>query len=256
MVATKPSPTDKLSPDSKGILVFLRISQLQCTSKWFLEKRSTTMSSRLLLNKGAHRYLSKTPSRAAHNKPAVVGIVRETYGNWERRVPLVPDHVKELTQGGFKVIVQPSTRRIFPDTDYKAAGAEINEDLSGATVILGVKQVPVANLIEDKSYIFFSHTIKAQQENMDLLDNIISKNITLFDYECIINPKDGKRMVAFGQFAGIVGMVIAVMCLFPFRHSFQPNNVLLNRLICSKGLVKDYLQMVSPPLSCCRLRAI
>lgn len=105
------------------------------------------------------------------------------------------------------MVVQPSSRRIFSDAEYLAAGAEINEDLSAASVVLGVKQVPVSNLLNDRAYMFFSHTIKAQEENMDLLDKCIEKNITLFDYECIVNPKDGKRMVAFGQFAGIVGMV-------------------------------------------------
>ena len=39
----------------------------------------------------------------------------------------------------------------------------------------GVKQVPIEHLLEDKTYIFFSHTIKAQPENMPLLDAMLQK---------------------------------------------------------------------------------
>ena len=53
---------------------------------------------------------------------------------------------------------------------------------------------------------FFSHTIKGQPENMSLLQSLLSSNIRLFDYECIKRP-DGKRLVAFGKFAGIAGMI-------------------------------------------------
>jgi len=134
-------------------------------------------------------------------------MARETYGNWERRAPLIPDHVRELTENGYKVIVQPSNRRVFPDSQYRAAGAEVRNDLSDASVILGVKQVPVPNLMENQTYMFFSHTMKAQEQNMPLLDACIAKNVTLFDYECILNPDNAKRMVGFGEYAGIVGLV-------------------------------------------------
>jgi alpha-aminoadipic semialdehyde synthase len=137
---------------------------------------------------------------AAH----VVGVVRETYGMWERRAPLSPSHVERLVSGGWRVQVQPSSRRIYPDATYAAAGAEMTEDLQESTVVLGVKQVPIENLLPNRAYMFFSHTIKAQLENMALLDACIEKNIRLYDYECI--AKDGKRLVAFGQYAGIVGM--------------------------------------------------
>ena len=90
-----------------------------------------------------------------------------------------------------------------------AAGAEIKEDLSESCVVLGVKQVPIDALLSDRSYIFFSHTIKAQPENMPLLRACLDKNIRLFDYECIREggSPDKPRTVAFGMYAGIVGMV-------------------------------------------------
>jgi alpha-aminoadipic semialdehyde synthase len=58
---------------------------------------------------------------------------------------------------------------------YAAAGAVIQEDISEASVIFGVKQVPVDILIPSKTYCLFSHTIKAQEANMPLLDAILEK---------------------------------------------------------------------------------
>lgn len=54
-------------------------------------------------------------------------------------------------------------------------GAIIEEDMSEASLIIGVKVVPIDSLMRDKTYAFFSHTIKAQQDNMPLLDAILDK---------------------------------------------------------------------------------
>ena len=119
------------------------------------------------------------------------------------------------------IFVQPS-QRIFPDSQYEKAGAIITEDMSSADILLGVKRVADENnLIPDKSYMFFSHVIKGQQENMGLLQAILDKKIQLFDYEAIAedvkDPVTGevkkKRLVAFGKFAGIAGMIDTLQCL-------------------------------------------
>ena len=90
-----------------------------------------------------------------------VAIRREDKNHWERRVPLTPDHVERLVKDvGAKVYVQPSSKRVFPDSKYESAGAVLQEDLSPADIILGVKEVPVNSLIPDKTYLFFSHTHK------------------------------------------------------------------------------------------------
>ena len=114
-----------------------------------------------------------------------VGLLRESYSKWERRAPLCPSHVRELVNDGISVVVQPSKSRVFSDKEFEDAGACIRNDLSECSVILGVKQVPVADLLPDKTYMFFSHTIKGQQENMPLLDECLQKNVRLVDYECI-----------------------------------------------------------------------
>ncbi|KAG6453059.1 alpha-aminoadipic semialdehyde synthase, mitochondrial [Manduca sexta] len=136
----------------------------------------------------------------------VIAIRREDQSVWERRAPFAPSNVNRLVRQGVKVIVQPSNRRAYPMQSYISAGAIIQEDISEASVIFGVKQVPIDLLIPNKTYCFFSHTIKAQEANMPLLDAILAKNIRLIDYEKLMD-QSGNRVVAFGKYAGVAGMV-------------------------------------------------
>lgn len=139
-----------------------------------------------------------------------IGVVREAYSKWERRTPLTPSHVAQLVEKGIKVVVQPSSKRVYMDQQYTKAGATVSDDLSGCSVILGVKQVAEEELLPDRTYVFFSHVIKGQLENMPLLDTILRKNIRLIDYECVTEGGrrgGGPRLIAFGQFAGNAGMV-------------------------------------------------
>ena len=107
-------------------------------------------------------------------------------------------------------MVQSSPSRCYTDEEFIEAGAIIEEDLSSCDVIFGVKEVPITSLIDNKTYFFFSHTIKAQEYNMPLLDAMLEKNIRMIDYECIREQvkKEGDvppRLVAFGRYAGIAG---------------------------------------------------
>ncbi|KAL4226643.1 hypothetical protein ACF0H5_014624 [Mactra antiquata] len=142
---------------------------------------------------------------ASTDRPTIA-IRRETINVWERRAPLAPSHVERLVKKGVKVIVQPSNRRAYSMQEYTEKGAIIQEDLSEASVVAGVKQVPIDLLMPDKTFCFFSHVIKAQKDNMPLLDAILEKNVRLIDYEKMVDPS-GQRVVAFGKYAGVVGMV-------------------------------------------------
>lgn len=118
--------------------------------------------------------LSKIPSSF---RP-VVGIKRETVNLWEQRSPLIPTNVKKLVQQGIRVLVQPSDRRCFTATEFEQVGAEMREDLSEATLILGVKrpnELRPQDLLPEKTYCFFTHTIKAQPDNMPLLDVLLER---------------------------------------------------------------------------------
>ncbi len=135
-----------------------------------------------------------------------LGIVKEAKNKWEGRVPLNPQAVQKLIQKGFEVIVQPSEIRIYKDEEYIAVGAKLSSDLSECDFIIGVKEIPIDDLIPEKPHIFFSHTIKGQDYNMPLLQKILDDKITLFDYEKV-EDNAHRRLVFFGKFAGYAGMV-------------------------------------------------
>ena len=135
-----------------------------------------------------------------------LGIRIETKNIWERRVPLNPTAVQKLTNKGFGVVIQPSENRKYKDDEYKTVGAQISNDLTECDFIIGVKEIPMKDLIPGKPHLFFSHTIKGQDYNMPLLQKILDDKITLLDYEKIEDEKN-RRLVFFGKFAGDAGMI-------------------------------------------------
>ncbi|MCP4155300.1 MAG: hypothetical protein GY757_46670 [bacterium] len=137
----------------------------------------------------------------------IIGIRREDKNKWERRVPLIPGDVKELKEKhGIKTIIQPSKIRIFSDEEYEKAGATVSEDMSAAQVILAVKEIPTDLFEEGKTYMFFSHTIKGQDYNMDMLRLLKKMKCNLIDYERVVDDKN-RRLIFFGKYAGLAGMI-------------------------------------------------
>ncbi|RMH73939.1 MAG: hypothetical protein D6675_01260 [Gemmatimonadetes bacterium] len=138
---------------------------------------------------------------------AMIGIRREDKNQWERRVPLVPAHVKSLIEEDeIEVWVQPSSIRVFTDDEYRAVGAKVHEDLSLCPVIFAVKEIPMYMFEPHKTYVFFSHTIKGQDYNMPMLKKMMSLKCNLIDYEKITDDQ-GRRLIFFGKYAGLAGMV-------------------------------------------------
>ncbi len=139
-------------------------------------------------------------------KSISIGIIKEGKVPIDRRVPLTPHQVKEIldTHDNIEIRCQRSDIRCFDDSDYKAAGAKLVDDVSDCDIILGVKEVPVEMLSSGKTHFFFSHTIKMQEYNRGLLQEILKKKIRLIDWECLTN-KNNQRLIAFGRYAGIVG---------------------------------------------------
>ncbi len=135
-----------------------------------------------------------------------IGLIREGKIPADNRVALTPAHCKWIHKNRpeIKVIVQQCNTRCFTDREYEMAGVEVKANVDECDILMGIKEVPVDMLIPGKKYLFFSHTKKLQPYNQKLLKAIIEKNITLIDYECLEHD-DGKRIIGFGFFAGIVG---------------------------------------------------
>jgi len=135
-----------------------------------------------------------------------IGLIREGKNPPDKRVPFTPLQVEEIEQRfpNVKVVCQQSPVRCFQAEEYSEYGNEVIEDMSGCDILMGIKEVPVAELIAGKTYLFFSHTIKKQPYNRKLLKEVLKKNIRLIDYEAL-KDNQGNRLVAFGRYAGIVG---------------------------------------------------
>ncbi|MFN4082004.1 MAG: NAD(P)-dependent oxidoreductase [Bacteroidia bacterium] len=141
-----------------------------------------------------------------------IAIIKETKQPADVRTPLTPEQCVEIKKRfpGINVIVESCPTRCFTDLQYTDAGIEVTNDISRADILLGVKEVEINALIPEKIYLFFSHTIKKQPHNRNLLRAILSKNITMIDYETLLWDS-GNRIIGFGRFAGIVGTHYALM---------------------------------------------
>jgi len=148
----------------------------------------------------------------------MLGIRREDKNKWERRVPFIPEDLKELKDAyDIDAIVQPSKIRIYPDDVFRENGTVVDEDLTGTSAIFAVKEIPLDLLAAGKTYIFFSHTIKGQAYNMGLLKRLMELKCNLIDYERIVNEKN-ERLIFFSTHAGYAGIIET---LFAFSQKMK-----------------------------------
>ncbi len=175
-----------------------------------------------------------------------IGLLREGKVPPDARVPLTPAQCAVVkTQFGVEVVAQPSPIRSYTDAEYAAAGIALQTDLSDCDFLLGVKEVPIDWLIPDKTYLFFSHTIKKQEYNRGLLQAVLTKHIRMIDYETLTDERGG-RLIAFGYYAGIVGAHNGLWAYGQRTGAFH-----LPRMIESRdyaAVQEMYQQMKWPPL--------
>ncbi|WP_452597159.1 NAD(P)-dependent oxidoreductase [Pontimicrobium sp. MEBiC01747] len=133
-------------------------------------------------------------------------LIKERKNPPDRRVVFSPQALEKLKTDfpEAELVIESSDIRVFKDSEYSNLGFTVSNDVTDADVMLGVKEVPISALIPNKSYFFFSHTIKKQPYNRDLLRAILDKNITMYDHETIVNEKNN-RLIGFGYYAGVVG---------------------------------------------------
>ena len=134
------------------------------------------------------------------------GIIRERKIPFDARVVLTPKQCAFIKSNfpEVNIIVESSENRCYMDEAYLTEGVEMSNDLSHCDILLGIKEVPIEQLNDGKTYFFFSHTIKKQAHNRALLQAILEKKVRIIDYEVLTND-NGKRLIAFGKFAGMVG---------------------------------------------------
>ena len=168
-----------------------------------------------------------------------IGILREEKIPEDKRVSLTPNQCKELLKlyPSIALYIQSSRLRCFTDNEYASIGIRIVDDISNCDILIGIKEVPISSLISNKTYLFFSHTIKKQVYNRNLLQEMIKKKIKMVDYE-VIKSINGKRLVGFGRYAGIIGAYNGLLAYGKKtnKYSLKPAHLCEDRLEMEKEL--------------------
>jgi alanine dehydrogenase len=174
-----------------------------------------------------------------------IGLIKEGKIPADNRVALTPAQCRWIHKNSkeVKVVVQSCTHRCFSDREYQMAGVEVKTDMSDCDILFGIKEVPVNELIDGKTYLFFSHTKKMQPHNRQMFRSIMQKKITLIDYECM-EHEDGQRILGFGFFAGIVGAHNGMMAYGKRTGTFNLQRVYIQNSF--RQLIHTYFGLKVP----------
>lgn len=176
-----------------------------------------------------------------------IGLIKEGKVPADRRVAFTPTQCQQIQElfPYVDIKVEQSKERCFNAEEYIQKGIQVVDDLQDCDLLFGIKEVPVTQLIPHKTYLFFSHTIKEQPFNRKMLQAILEKQITLIDYECLVDD-NGERVVAFGRYAGIVGAYngIRTFGLRTGLFALTPAHQCLDM----EELQKEYLKVKLPPV--------
>jgi saccharopine dehydrogenase (NAD+, L-lysine forming) len=176
-----------------------------------------------------------------------IGLIREGKIPADGRVAMSPEQAALLQKKfpNVNVYCQSSTIRCFSDHEYMDSGIKVVPNVGHCDILLGIKEVPVDDLVPEKTYLFFSHTIKKQPYNRKLLQEILKRKIRLIDYECLKDPR-GNRILGFGRFAGIVGAYNGILTyglrqgLFHLKRAKDCRDY--------KELKEEYRKAILPPI--------
>ena len=166
----------------------------------------------------------------------VLGLIKEGKVPSDNRVAMTPKQCKWFIEQytGWDILVESSPTRCYSDYEYEREGIKVVNDITSADILLGIKEVPIAQLVPHKTYLYFSHTKKEQTYNQALFHAMMDQGITLIDYECL-EHEDGQRLIGFGFFAGIVGAHNGIMAYGNRTKEFHLRRV---------KNVKDYMELV------------
>jgi saccharopine dehydrogenase (NAD+, L-lysine-forming) len=176
-----------------------------------------------------------------------IGLIREGKVPPDNRVAFTPQQCLWLQRQypGLQILVQNSPVRCFSDREYAQAGIRVQENMEECDMLMGIKEVPLSQLIQGKTYCFFSHTKKKQPGNQALFRAILAKGNTLIDYECLTH-EDGQRILGFGFFAGVVGAHNGIMAYGKRKGDFELGRVQRSKHF--KALIHTYFELRLPPV--------
>jgi saccharopine dehydrogenase (NAD+, L-lysine-forming) len=143
--------------------------------------------------------------------------VRSEARETERRTPLVPVDVRRLVDAGATVSVEESPQRVISISEYAEAGARIAPQHSWTSApsdayVIGIKELPNDPDALAHRHVYFAHSFKGQEGSDETLERFRRGGGELLDIE-YLTDEHGKRVVAFGYWAGYVGAALGVLHL-------------------------------------------
>ncbi len=173
----------------------------------------------------------------------------EQRGN-EQRVGITPEGVRSLIAAGFRVTVEESSSRAIPISTYRTTGCEIAAEGSWPSapadaIIFGLKELPVETSPLPHRHIMFGHAFKGQTDGPSLLRRFKEGGGKLYDLE-YLTGETGRRVAAFGYWAGYAGAAIALMVWTAAQLGKCPGprniDVFPGRDVLIKSLKEDLLR--------------
>ncbi len=148
-------------------------------------------------------------------KPTV--LLRAEQRGTERRTPITPKDAAVLIEAGIDVVVESAPRRIFSDDAYEAVGCPLVPAGSWLTapdevVVVGIKELPDQPAQLRHRHVYFGHAYKGQDGADELVARFVAGGGQLLDLEYLVDER-GRRVVAFGYWAGFVGAALGALHL-------------------------------------------
>lgn len=141
--------------------------------------------------------------------------VRAEQREFEQRVGITPDGVKLLMEKGHTVTVEESPSRAIAISHYRETGCFIAvahswQNAPKDAIIFGLKELNEDGPDLYHRHIMFGHAYKGQADGPALLGRFKRGGGTLYDLEYLLDD-NGRRIAAFGYWAGFAGAAIGVM---------------------------------------------
>ncbi|MGI1662391.1 saccharopine dehydrogenase [Palleronia sp. KMU-117] len=140
----------------------------------------------------------------------------------EERVGLTPEGAAALIAQGIRVTVEDSRARILGIDGFRAAGCAIAPEGSWPeapedALIFGLKELPEDGTPLRHRHIMFGHAFKGQPAGRVLLGRFKAGGGRLYDLEYLVDDT-GRRVAAFGYWAGFAGAAVAAKCWIAQRQ--------------------------------------
>lgn len=167
---------------------------------------------------------------------------------FEERTLVTPAVAHVLIEAGYELVVERSTARIFADEEYAAVACRMVE--AGAwrespehAMILGLKELDDELGPFTRRHVHFAHVYKYQAGWRNTMQAFVNGQGTLYDLEYLVD-ENGRRIAAFGYWAGFVGAATAVLAYAGQKQGNLPSLGTLHSWPDKSALIKQVREVL------------